>query len=72
MIELEKRIVELENKFNTSSEIKCPSCGAYQYFVIEAKPHKNKGLSTMGVKIISYKCKNCDFKDEDIFHPKTH
>ena len=72
VIELEKRIAELENKLNNSSEIKCPSCGAYQYFVIGTKPHKNKSLSIMGVKIISYKCKKCDFEDEDTFHPKTH
>lgn len=67
VIELEKRIIEIENKFDTSSEIKCPACGIYQYFVIESKPHPSRGAAAIGLVLRKYKCKKCKFEETKTF-----
>jgi len=67
VIELEKRINEFENKFNTSSDSKCPACGAYQFFVIETNPHPSRGAAAIGLVLRKYQCKKCKFEETKTF-----
>jgi len=62
---LEKRIKNIENQLKTGSEIKCPKCGEYQFFVEQSySTSQGKRLGIHDRR--DYKCKSCGFEETQI------
>lgn len=59
---LTKRVQELESRLERAPGEACPSCGAYEYRVVESREPKGDWAGT-GVREHVMKCGECGFDD---------
>ena len=67
--ELEKRVIDLEQKLARCPGEACPKCGELSFRAVSSHPHYDGAFRMGGIVIRHMKCEKCGFEEEHTVTP---